>query len=76
VVKTLLAAGGDVNATDRFGYTPLLYAATVDFGDADTTTILLQASANPNVKNKEGKTPLAQSREYPYIQAALEKAGA
>ena len=74
-VKTLLAAGADVNAVDRFGYTPLLYAATIDYGDAETATMLLRAGANPNVKDKRGQTALSQSREYPYIQAALEKAG-
>ena len=75
-VKTLLAAGADVNAVDRFGYTPLLYASTIDFGDAETATMLLAAGANPNVKDKGGQTALSQSREFPYIQAALQKADA
>lgn len=75
-VQALLAAGADVNAVDRFGYTPLLYAATLDFGDAATAEVLLQAGADPNITNKEGKTPLVQAREYPYIRAALEKASA
>ncbi|HEV2491596.1 MAG TPA: ankyrin repeat domain-containing protein [Terriglobia bacterium] len=75
VAKALVAAGADVNAVDRFGYTPLLYAATIDFGDADTATALLGAGADPNVKDKEGKTAWAQASEYPYIRAALEKAG-
>jgi hypothetical protein len=76
VVRVLLAAGADVNAVDRFGYTPLLYAATIDFGDAETVKALLQAGANPNVPTKDGKTPLALGREYPYVRAVLEKAGA
>jgi len=76
VVKTLLAAGADPNPVDRFGYTPLLYAATIDFGDAETATALLQAGADPNAEDKHGKTALAQAREIPYLQAALEKAGA
>ena len=65
-----------MNAVDRFGYTPLLYAATIDFGDAETVSTLLEAGADANVKDKEGKTALAQAREYPYIRAALEKVGA
>jgi ankyrin repeat protein len=76
VVNALLAGGADVNAVDCFGYTPLLYAATVDFGDSETTETLLQAGADPNVKDKQGSTALAHAREYPYIRAALEKAGA
>jgi hypothetical protein len=75
-VKTLLAAGAEVNAVDHFGYTPLLYAATVDFGDSSTVTTLLKAGADPNVKDKKGATALAHAREYPYISAALEQAGA
>jgi len=75
VVKALVDAGADVNAVDRYGYTPLLYAATIDFGDADTAEILLKAGADPNIKAKKGQTALSQARDYPYIRAALEKAG-
>ena len=75
VVKALIKAGADVNAVDRFGYTPLMYASTIDFGDADTATALLQAGADPNLKDKEGRTALAQASDYPYLRAALEKAG-
>jgi ankyrin repeat protein len=76
VVKALLAAGADVNAVDHFGYTPLLYAATIDFGDSETVTALLKAGADPNIKDKKGESALSQAREYPYIRAALEQAGA
>ena len=65
VAKALLAGGADVNAIDRFGYTPLLYAATIDFGDADAATALLDPSADPNVKEKTGKTALAPAQDYP-----------
>jgi ankyrin repeat protein len=75
-VEALLAGGADVNAVDRFGYTPLQYAATIDFGDSATATVLLKAGANPNIKDKEGKTALAHAQNYPYITAALEQAGA
>jgi ankyrin repeat protein len=74
--RALLAAGADANAVDRFGYTPLLYAATIDFGDAATVAVLTRAGADPNVKDKTGKTALARARDYPYLRAALEKAGA
>jgi ankyrin repeat protein len=75
-VETLLAGGADVNPVDRFGYTPLLYAASVDFGNAETATALLAAGADPKVKDKAGKTALSHARAYPHIQEAFEKAGA
>jgi len=76
-LKALLASGAaaHVNEKDRFGYTPLLYAATIDFGDAETVDDLLGAGADPKIGDKDGKTPLAHAREYPYLRTALEKAG-
>jgi hypothetical protein len=56
-----------VNAVDRFGYTPLLYAADIDFGDAETATVLLQAGADPTAKHKSGKTALMLARDYPTL---------
>ncbi len=76
VVKALLAAGANANAVDHFGYTPLLYAATVDFGDAETVTMLLKAGADPGIKDKKGETALAHASQYPYITAALQQGGA
>jgi ankyrin repeat protein len=76
VVRLLVSCGANVNAVDAFGYTPLLYASTIDFGDAKTTNALLDAGADLTIKDKLGKTPLAHAAEYPYIRAALEKAGA
>jgi hypothetical protein len=32
--------------------------------------------ADPHIKDKQGKTALDQAQDYPYIRAALEKAGA
>ena len=71
--EALLAAGADVNAVDRFGYTPLLYAATVDFGNADTVGPLLAAGADPSLKGKDGKSALMQAQNVPYLRAALKK---
>jgi ankyrin repeat protein len=70
-MKALIAGGAEVNTVDRFGFTPLQYAAMVDFGDSVTVTTLLQAGADPNIKDKEGKTAFARGESYPYIAAAL-----
>ena len=71
VVKTLIAHGAEMNAVDRFGYTPLLYAAHVDFGDADTAKVLLAAGADAKVKTKEGKTAAMLAHDYPQLRAAF-----
>ncbi len=73
-VRVLIAGGADVNAVDHFGYTPLMYAATIDYGDSSTVTELLKAGADPNLKDKKGETALAHARDYPYISEALQQA--
>jgi len=72
-VKALIAGGAKVNVLDVYGYTPLLYAATVDFGNADTVKPLLQAGADPSIKSRDGKTAIAQAGSVPYLRAALQK---
>jgi ankyrin repeat protein len=76
MVKLLVSRGVSVNAVDRFGFTPLLYASTVDFGDAKTTKALLASGADPNIKDQRGAAAWEHAREFPYIRAALERAGA
>jgi uncharacterized protein len=77
-VQALIAAGAPVNQADKFGYTPLLYASTVNFGDSRMVDLLLRSGADPNLRNKQGKTPLAQAKAYKFsqIQEALAHAGA
>ena len=76
IVHALTQAGASVNAVDRFGWTPLLYAAAIDSGHADMVTALLKAGADPNFRTKDGKTPLDVGKPFPYIRAALEKSSA
>jgi ankyrin repeat protein len=73
VIPLLVQAGASVNATDEFNYTPLMYAATIDFGDAEVVKALLKAGADPKIRNDQGRTALEQARFYKHslIEAAL-----
>ncbi|KAJ3112419.1 hypothetical protein HDU96_004562 [Phlyctochytrium bullatum] len=55
-MKTLLEAGADVNWVDQEGMTTLQLAITA--GMTASAMLLLDAGANPNIKNDAGSTPL------------------
>ena len=61
-------AGVPVNAQDEFGFTPLMYAASIDFGDTELVKTLLRAGANPNIRNAEGRTAREQAKYYRHTQ--------
>ncbi len=64
MVPILVDAHVPIDATDDFGYTPLMYAATIDFDDTEMLKALLKAGANRTIRNDEGRTPLQQARRY------------
>ena len=55
-VKALLAAGADVNAKDKRGWTPLMQAASD--GETDIAEALLASGASVNAKTDDGRTAL------------------
>src|SRR5688572_14921177 len=55
-LAALLAAGGDVEARDEAGRTPLMAAAAAGLGDA--LELLLAAGASPAARDPGGRTPL------------------
>lgn len=62
MIKALLAAGADPNATDDDGQTPLRYLLSKRGGAAAKTShtvaqMLLDAGADPNLLDKRGRTP-------------------
>jgi ankyrin repeat protein len=64
VIPVLVKAGVPLDATDDIGFTPLMYAATVDVGTVDTLKALLAAGADRGIRNDAGRTPLEQARHY------------
>lgn len=76
ILKALIAAGGDVDAKDINGSTPLLWAAQLC--DAEAVKALIAAKANVNAKAKGGANPLMMAKVFnrTEIVALLVKAGA
>jgi ankyrin repeat protein len=70
VIPELTKAGVDVNAIDEHGFTPLMYAATIDFGDTATLRALLASGADRRIKNESGRTPLEQAKRLGYAHLA------
>ncbi|HEX3879103.1 MAG TPA: ankyrin repeat domain-containing protein [Bryobacteraceae bacterium] len=52
----LITAGADINHVDKFGYTPLHWAANVDYGDTAMLELLLKAGAKPTLRTPAGLT--------------------
>lgn len=68
VIPMLVKAGIDINASDDFGFTPLMYAATLDHGDTKALEALLAAGADSSVADFKKNTPLSQTRRYRHAQ--------
>ncbi|HUK32514.1 MAG TPA: ankyrin repeat domain-containing protein, partial [Vicinamibacterales bacterium] len=70
VIPELAKAGVDINAVDEHGFTPLMYAATIDFGDTATLQALLALGADRRISNESGRTPLQQAQRLGYARKA------
>ena len=65
-VKQHLDAGADVNAMNKYGWTPLFYAVQVDY--KEVAELLITKGADVNAKDVKGKTPL----HYPSTKGIAE----
>lgn len=74
LVRMLLDAGVDVNATDCYGYTALHYAC--EMKNQTLIPLLLGAHADPTIKNKHGESSLdiARRLKFSQIEFMLRKA--
>jgi ankyrin repeat protein len=68
VIPVLVEAGVPLNATDDAGFTPLMYAATIDMGETAVAQALVNAGADRGIRNPAKRTPLAQARHYRHRQ--------
>jgi N-acyl-D-amino-acid deacylase len=62
--RLLIQRGANVSHVDKKGMTPLLYAASIDFGDSEMIELLLKAGADQQARTKEGLTALDLARKY------------
>ena len=63
-VQVLLARGAKVNHVDNLGMTPLLYAASINFGDTVVLEKLMAAGADLKATTKAGLTALDLAKSY------------
>jgi ankyrin repeat protein len=59
LVQTMIVHHADVNAQDRYGWTSLLAAVSLD--RRETVRVLIQNGANCDVKDKDHQTPLMEA---------------
>jgi ankyrin repeat protein len=73
--RLLIQRGADVNHVDKKGMTPLLYAASIDFGDSAMIDLLLKSGARADARTKEGLTAadLARKYQHTHLLASLPK---
>ena len=70
VIPVLAEAHVSLNDTDESGFTPLMYAATLDHGNTEALQELLKAGADRRIRNLEGRTPLQQAQRLKHSQLA------
>ncbi len=58
IVRLLIETGADVNATDEFGWTPLMLTAISERDPVEVVRLLIEKGADVNAKLQDGVTPL------------------
>jgi ankyrin repeat protein len=75
IIPILASAGVSVNAQDEHGFTPLMYAATIDFGDTAVLQAILKAGGDPTIPNQDGRNAIQQAHHFGHVnlEAVLRK---
>jgi len=81
VVRRLVAAGAPLDHVNNLGWTALIESIVLGDGGSrhtDTLRVLVDARANVNLPDRDGRTPLALAlaRDYESMVAILRQAGA
>jgi len=64
VARLLIQRGANVNAVDKNGMTPLMYAASIDYGDSAMVDLLVMSGAKRDMKSKDGHTASELAKKY------------
>ena len=64
----LLQHGADVDVKNKYGLTPLMWAA--NNGHSDIASLLLQHGANIEAKDEDGRTPLMYASSWGHTDTA------
>lgn len=80
VVRTLIRAGAPLDHVNNLGWTALIESIVLGnggTGHTDTLKALVEAKANVNIADRNGRTPLtlARDRHYGEMARVLERAG-
>ncbi|PWU09594.1 MAG: hypothetical protein C5B51_05960 [Terriglobia bacterium] len=71
MARVLIQRRADVNHVDKKGMTPLLYAASIDFGDSSMIDLLRKAGARNDIRSRDGLTAMDLARKYGNTHLAL-----
>jgi ankyrin repeat protein len=68
VVRILLVSGANPNARNKYGWTPLMWAAGQGYNDI--VRALIASGARPNLQDRNGWTPLMWAWDTRHYETA------